>query len=708
MANSFVRYTGNGATTAYSISYSYRDAADLSVTINGVATTSYTLNGAGSTLTFDTAPVNASSIEIRRKTSQTSRLTDYAAGSVLTENDLDTDSEQAFFMSQEAIDDAGDVIKLSNTDFQWDTQSKRLKNVADPVDNTDAVNKQFISTNLPNITTVSGISADVTTVAGISADVTSVANDATDIGLVATNIGSVNTVAADITKVIAVANDLAEAVSEIETVADDLNEATSEIDTVSNSIANVDTVGTNIANVNTVAGIDANVTTVAGISADVTSVAGISTAVTNVNSNSTNINAVNTNSANINTVAGIDTDVTTVAGISSDVTTVAGISSAVSAVNSNSTNINAVNTNATNINTVAGNDTNITTVAGADADISTVATAVDNVNTVADNIAGVNSFADRYRIAVSDPSTSLDEGDLAFNTTDNNLKFYNGSAWTSISPGIANVVEDTTPQLGGNLDLNSNNITGTGAINITGTLTGTTFSGSGASLTSIPNSALVGTGAITINGSAVSLGGSVTVGETKPTISSLTPSTIPNDATTIVIAGTNFEATPNVELIASTGAITYPNSVVRNSNIQLTINVTLGTDGTYFVRVENPDGNAVRTATASLTVSDAPTWSTASGSVGSYAGNFSGTLMTLSASSDSTVAYSETTSNLTTAGVSLNTSSGALTTSDFGGSSTTPTTYNFTIRATDAEAQTADRSFSISSTFGATGGGQFN
>jgi len=708
MANSFVRYTGDNSTTSYSIPFSYRTTGDLTITLAGSATTAYSLNAAGTTLTFNTAPASGVAIEIRRTTSQTTRLTDYASGSVLTENDLDTDSEQAFFMSQEAIDDAGDVIKIDNTNFQWDTQNKRLTNVADPVDNTDGVNKQFISTNLPNITTVSGISADVTTVAGISADVTSVANDATDIGLVATNIGSVNTVAADITKVIAVANDLAEAVSEIETVADDLNEATSEIDTVSNSIANVDTVGTNIANVNTVAGIDANVTTVAGISADVTSVAGISTAVTNVNSNSTNINAVNTNSANINTVAGIDTDVTTVAGISSDVTTVAGISSAVSAVNSNSTNINAVNTNATNINTVAGNDTNITTVAGADADISTVATAVDNVNTVADNIAGVNSFADRYRIAVSDPSTSLDEGDLAFNTTDNNLKFYNGSAWTSISPGIANVVEDTTPQLGGNLDLNSNNITGTGAINITGTLTGTTFSGSGASLTSIPNSALVGTGAITINGSAVSLGGSVTVGETKPTISSLTPSTIPNDATTIVIAGTNFEATPNVELIASTGAITYPNSVVRNSNIQLTINVTLGTDGTYFVRVENPDGNAVRTATASLTVSDAPTWSTASGTVGSYAGNFSGTLMTLSASSDSAVTYSETTSALVGAGITLNTSTGALTTSDFGDASTTPTTYNFTIRATDVETQTADRSFSISSTFGATGGGQFN
>ena len=35
---------------------------------------------------------------------------------------------------------------------------------------------------------------------------------------------------------------------------------------------------------------------------------------------------------------------------------------------------------------------------------------------------------------------------------------------------ISNVVEDTTPQLGGNLDLNSSDITGTGNINVTGNL----------------------------------------------------------------------------------------------------------------------------------------------------------------------------------------------------------------------------------------------
>ena len=39
----------------------------------------------------------------------------------------------------------------------------------------------------------------------------------------------------------------------------------------------------------------------------------------------------------------------------------------------------------------------------------------------------------------------------------------------------AGIVYDDSPQLGGNLDLNNNDITGTGNLNITGTLTATSF-----------------------------------------------------------------------------------------------------------------------------------------------------------------------------------------------------------------------------------------
>jgi len=54
--------------------------------------------------------------------------------------------------------------------------------------------------------------------------------------------------------------------------------------------------------------------------------------------------------------------------------------------------------------------------------------------------------------------------------------------------GLSDIVQDTTPQLGGNLDLNNKNITGTGNISITGDVTASNLSGNGASLTALNGS----------------------------------------------------------------------------------------------------------------------------------------------------------------------------------------------------------------------------
>lgn len=200
----------------------------------------------------------------------------------------------------------------------------------------------------------------------------------------------------------------------------------------------------------------------------------------------------------------------------------------------------------------------------------------------------------------------------------------------------------------------------------------------------------------------------IAAGGSNPTISSISPTTIGNTASTITITGANFDVGSQVEFINTATGIWYPAStIVYNNSTSLTVTITLTVDAQYRMRVENGTGKAVISSANILTVSDAPTWSTAAGSLGSFAGNFSGTIATLSASSDSAVTFSEVGSNLATANVTLS-SAGVLATTDFGGSSTSPTTYNFTIRVTDAEAQTADRSFSFASTFGATGGGQFN
>ena len=116
------------------------------------------------------------------------------------------------------------------------------------------------------------------------------------------------------------------------------------------------------------------------------------------------------------------------------------------------------------LNTVASADfvSDLNTLATADvvSDMNTLGTAgnVTAMDTCATNITGINSFADRYRVGSANPTGSLDDGDLFFNTSDNALKYYNGSSWASITAGIGSLADDTTPELGGDLSLNGNNI----------------------------------------------------------------------------------------------------------------------------------------------------------------------------------------------------------------------------------------------------------
>jgi len=228
---------------------------------------------------------------------------------------------------------------------------------------------------------------------------------------------------------------------------------------------------------------------------------------------------------------------------------------------------------------------------------------------------------------------------------------------------------------------------------------------SGASTSTLPNSALTNS-SITINSSAVSLGGSTTVGETKPTVTGISPSVITNDATNITITGTNFVSVPTVEAISSTGAITRANSVTFSSATSIVANFTLATDGTYFIRVENNDGLAVRTGSALLTVSDLPAWTTSAGSLGTFAAGASFGTINLTATDSTSMSK---TSGTFPGGMTLNSGgSGTSTLTGTESGATAETTYNFTIRATDAQGQTADRAFSITITVGINNSGQFN
>ena len=191
-----------------------------------------------------------------------------------------------------------------------------------------------------------------------------------------------------------------------------------------------------------------------------------------------------------------------------------------------------------------------------------------------------------------------------------------------------------------------------------------------------------------------------------PTISSISPSVVENTQTAITLTGTNFKDSstpPFVDAInASTGAIVTADSVSFTNTTTVVATFTLPVDGTYFLRLENNDGIACRSGTALLTVSDAPAWTTSAGSLGTVAAAGS-VNFTVAATNATSFAKS---SGSFPGGVTINSSTGVISGTESG--STATTTYTFTIRATDAQAQTADRQFTITISHGASGGGQFN
>jgi len=240
-------------------------------------------------------------------------------------------------------------------------------------------------------------------------------------------------------------------------------------------------------------------------------------------------------------------------------------------------------------------------------------------------------------------------------------------------------VDTILPQSSSTLTLGNSGST----VNVTGTLDGSGLTGL--------NASNITTGTL----DDARLSGNVLTTASAPVYTSISPDTIePSTATDITITGSNFTNMPIVEIIASDGDVFTPNSITFNSSTSLTINVTLATNANYFIRIENPNGLATRSTAADLTVSDGVTFVTASGTLGTFDKGAS-INVAVTASSDSAVDFSKISGTFPT-GLSLGSTQNTVYIAGTESSSiTNETTYNFTLRGTDQESQTADRAFSI-------------
>ena len=431
------QYTATSGQTTFAYSFEIFDVTDVKV-YNGSTLLTYAsspsdgtqysvtnagVTGGGNIVLGSGGATAGNTITIVRDIA-VKRTTDFPSSGPFNIASLNTDLDKQIAMMGEREDEIARSIRQTDEDASA-TLTLPLKDVRKGKVLSFHATSGNVETTVAStdVTTIAGISDDVTAVSGIASNVTAVAGNATNINTVAGKASEITSVAA---KASLLTSDF---VSDLNTVAvtdviNDLNTlATSDIVTDINLLATSDIIS------------DLNTLATSDIVSDLNTLA-TSDIVTDLNLLATSDNVTNMATlgasgvvANIATVAGNNTNINTVAGANSNITAVAG--------------------NATNINAVAGNATNINTVAGANTNIGTVAT----------NIAGVNSFAERYRVDSSDPSSSLDEGDLAFNTTANVLKYYDGSAWQSIVAGsLTDVVQDSTPQLGGNLDVNGNSI----------------------------------------------------------------------------------------------------------------------------------------------------------------------------------------------------------------------------------------------------------
>ena len=186
--------TSNGqASQDLSFSFDYLAKDDIKVFVDGVAKTRPTdwdfLDS--NTIDFVSHPASGAVIRIERQTPAVTRNVDFQDGSVLSEADLDDSARQIFFVAQEASDTANDAVRVS-ADGTIDAQSRRIKNVASPTDNADAVNLGFLNTNITAINNVNNNMTDVNNLANNMADINAVEDNMADINAVENNLTQLN------------------------------------------------------------------------------------------------------------------------------------------------------------------------------------------------------------------------------------------------------------------------------------------------------------------------------------------------------------------------------------------------------------------------------------------------------------------------------------------------------------------------------------
>jgi len=400
-------YTGDGSQTIFSYTWLASSSSDIAVYLDDVIqSTGFTTSGVGTSsggnVTFTTAPVAAVKVTLLRGIAYT-QATDYTAYDPFPAETHESALDRGVIQAQQLLEKHDRTLKLkpsfsgseifvdaptANKALKWDSTGTKVVNSTDDVDG-------------------------ITTAAAASA--TASATSAT---------ASATSATASATSATAGAASATAAAASYDTFDDRYLGAKSSDPTVDND-------GNALVDGAMFFDTTNNITKIY----DLGTTAWLRTTPTS------------TDQGHINTVSGIAANVTTVAGISAAVSGVNAISAAVSGVNAIAAAVSGVNAISGSVSSTASNSANINTVSAAIANVNTTAGAIANVNTVAGGITDINRYAAEYTIASSAPG-SPSSGDLWYDSSATNLlKFYNGSAWVGIAPGITTEVDPNAAAL---------------------------------------------------------------------------------------------------------------------------------------------------------------------------------------------------------------------------------------------------------------------
>lgn len=143
MPYSLVYYTATGTIDEFNVPFPYLSKTHVEVAVNGGVTTNWTWV-TDDRIRLSETPAANDVVRIARKSSRNARLVNYETPSSLNEEDLDTDSLQAFYLAQEAMDAAAATVGDDVATGQFTVDGRRITNLSDPIDPQDAATRAFV------------------------------------------------------------------------------------------------------------------------------------------------------------------------------------------------------------------------------------------------------------------------------------------------------------------------------------------------------------------------------------------------------------------------------------------------------------------------------------------------------------------------------------------------------------------------------------